>query len=542
MPEQASLSLERFAASNDSIALYVDRARSARPDFALTASNATVIAALCRRLEGMPLAIEMAAAWVKTIPPAKMLERLSQQLDMLVSRRRDLPPRHQSLRATIEWSYDLLSPDLQAFFARLGAFRGGWTLEAAESVCGQEALYTLAELQEHSLIVEAQEAQAEQEEPENAQEEEGEAEPRYRMLEPLREFAREKLMEGESACAGQSTLHVHAAYFQSLIDEAWEQMDNPAIRDWMDRLEMEQENLRAALTWLEASDPNAGLRAAGRLWRFWELRGYAQEGRTRLRTFLKRCENAPPTTDRAQAHHAAGGLAASTGDYVDALYHYEQSRQIAQAIGDLFYVAMAKQQCALAAEETGDPAAAAVLIEEAIALYQQLGRRDMVANNQSNLAVFAMAQNDYPKAHTLLTQALCFQREAGDLRSIAITLNNLGDVARNQGDYDRARMCQAESLQITVGLGTKRGSAYALEAFADIAASQAQWERAAYFWGAAQRLRETSGYPLTPSERNEYEAQLAKVQARLSKEQFAAHWNFGGAASLKQVIDAALAN
>ena len=228
LPAEADTGSLESLRVNDSIALYVDRARAARPDFALTASNAAAVSALCRRLEGMPLAIEMAAAWVKAIPPAKMLERLSQQLDILVSRRRDLPPRHQSLRATIEWSYNLLNAPLQDAFARLGVFRGGWTLEAAEAVCGDNILPMLMELQEHSLIVlmETETAPSTEGEVENANDRE--TEPRYRMLEPLREFAWEKLMQKSRAEFAQAA---HAEYFAQVADEAYKHYSDAQCRN-----------------------------------------------------------------------------------------------------------------------------------------------------------------------------------------------------------------------------------------------------------------------------------------------------------------------
>ena len=260
LPSQSDAATPESLAKNPSIALYVDRARAARPDFALTSGNAPAVAALCRRLEGMPLAIEMAAAWVKTIPPVKMLERLSHQLDLLVSRHRDLPPRHQSLRATIEWSYDLLTPDLQTFFARLGAFRGGWTLEAAEAVCGKEALYALVELQEHSLIVATTGEQGDG----TKEEGEGEAkdaedtedqEPRYRMLEPLREYALEKLTErGER----EGSADRHAAWYLELALASKAAWDGPDQNRLFQCLQNDLDNLRTALERFSA-DAEGGL-------------------------------------------------------------------------------------------------------------------------------------------------------------------------------------------------------------------------------------------------------------------------------------------
>lgn len=507
-----------------SIALYTDRARSVRPDFAVTETNATSVAALCRKLEGIPLAIEMAAAWARMLPPARILERLERQLDVMVTRRSDLPQRHQSLRATIEWSYDLLSEELRTGFCRLAAFRGGWTLEAAESVLAPEGMFgldVLAELQEQSMIVL----------------ETRDEETRYRMLEPLREFAAEKLKESGAEAA---TRQAHAAFFGGLIEEACSHMNSPGVKVWMDRLETEQDNIRAALAWHETYAPENGLHLVGCLWRYWELRGSVREGRACLRVFLERCGDEPPTSPRTKAHCAAGMLAAVVGDYADAMPHYERALRIAEQVGDGHAAAMAKQQMALAAQEQGDNATAWHLLKEVIAMYQAQGERNLVANNLCNLAVIAIDREDYAQAQEFLSQALSIQRELGDMRSIAIALNNLGDVAMELGNYEAARAYQAESLRITCELGAKRSVAYALESFACIAAREAQWERAVYLWGGAQALREANAYPLTPAEQKIFEKQVAEVSPRLSGEAFAAAWNAGRAASLRQTMEIAL--
>lgn len=507
---------------NDSIALYVDRARATRLDFALTDHNKEAITRLCRRLEGMPLAIEMAAAWAKTITPQKMLERLDQQLNLLVSRNRDLPPRHQSLRATIEWSYDLLSPPLRDSFARLGVFRGGWTLEAAEAVCGLDAMHTLAELQEQSLVV--------------VQKNE-EGEPRYRLLEPLREFALEKLQEAGAAAAAQQA---HTAFFEAMVNEAWDQMDTAGLKEALDRLQREHENIRQALAWCEANALETGLHIAGHLWRFWEVRGHVEEGRGILKAMLARYGEQSPSVDQAQAQHAAGALAAAACDYQDALHHYEQARRLAQELGDSYRIALAKQQCALVTQEQGDNPTAARLLEEAIALFAELKAHGQVANNRCNLAVALIGQGEYARAQQELTQALVIQRESGDLRSIAISLNNLGGVMLKQGDCETARACLAESLEITLELGAKRSSAYCLEGFGELAAYQQQWERAVYLWGAAHGLRERHAYPLTPAERVTFDAQLSRARAQLGEESFAQAWDEGRSASFDQGVAEAL--
>jgi non-specific serine/threonine protein kinase len=241
-----------------SVALFVSRAQAARPDFALTPRNAEAVARLCQRLEGIPLALELAAAWTQTLTPAQMLERLERRFDLLVSRRRDAPGRHATLRATIEWSWGLLPPDLQRFFAQLSVFRGGWTLEAAEAVTGDpNALLYLTELRERSLVV-SDEEDLEEEPPcdpdapvENAPvvtatTEEAAAGMRFRMLESLREFASERLNEsGERAALAAR----HLAYFLRLAEAAGPHLRGPGQISWLRRLETDHDNLRAALDW-----------------------------------------------------------------------------------------------------------------------------------------------------------------------------------------------------------------------------------------------------------------------------------------------------
>jgi non-specific serine/threonine protein kinase len=438
-------------------------------------------------------------------------------------------PRQQTLRALIDWSYDLLTEQERGLLARLSVFTGGWTLAAAEQVCAGEGIEDWEVMDLQTSLVDKSLVTAEADE--NAA--------RYRLLETVRQYAAEKLEESGETEAVRGR---HGTWYLALAAEAMPQLSGPEQAVWLDRLESEHDNFRAALTWLENNEPESGLKAASDLFRFWEIRGYAQEGRARLHALLQRCGNEPPTRPRAGAHISAGALAASLGEYQDALYHYEQAHQVAQAMGDLFFVAVAKQQRALAAQEMGDVAAAAGLLEEAIALYQQQGRHDLVANNRSNLAVLAMEQGDYSRAQTLLTEALRFQRSTGDLRSIAITLNNLGDVARNLGDYEQARSCQAESLQITYEIGAKRSSAYALEAFAELAIAEEQCVRAVYLWGAADMLREANHCPLTPSERADFEALVARVKSYLTADQFALNWNSGRTAPLQQSVDIALAD
>lgn len=507
-----------------SVALYTDRARIAKPDFALTQNNAEAVAALCRKLEGMPLAIEMAAAWAKTLPPARMLERLERQLDLMVSRRRDLPPRHQSLRATIEWSYDLLEPELRTFFARLSVFRGGWTLEAAEAVCGDEALNVLMELQEQSLIVI----------------EETEEETRYRLLEPLREFAAEKLQEsGES----ERFRRAHAETFLALAEEIGLET-GPKQAECMDRLEGERDNLRAAMAWCLEGEAGVltGIRLAAHLWRFWQLRDHVREGRVFAEQVLARPEGRQPSLIRAKALHAAHAMAWIQGDYATSHQHLIECEAIARELENREALARALNELGIIAQEQGDNATAQARYEEALKINRELGERSQEAVVLSNLGVVAESRNDLETARQLYEAALAIQREQDDRRSIAITLNNLGDLARTCGDFAAARRCQCESLSLGQQLGNKRNTAYVFESLAELAQAEGDCAWAAHLFGAAENLRTLLDMPLAPSERATYDQAYAATRQALGERAFTIAYQAGQKLTLDEAILLALKN
>jgi len=307
-PEQ----LMQFA----SVQLFLDRAQGVRPDFQVTPGNAARVAALCVRLEGIPLAIELAAARMQVISPTQMLSQLEGRFAFLVSRRRDVTERHRSLHAAIEWSYRLLPKELRRFFCRLSVFRGGWSLEAAEAVCEEPlALDYLAQLRECSLILSEETPQ----------------EMRFRLLETLREYADEQLSkeEREGACRR------HATWFLGLAEEAHAPLFSENCSIWLDRLETEMENLRGALDWHQAqADSSPGLRLVVALHRYWDMRGYTQEGYERLKTMLRRGTDMTPDPLRARAFALVGHLAQRQGNYAEAAAWTEQQLAIARAMAD----------------------------------------------------------------------------------------------------------------------------------------------------------------------------------------------------------------
>lgn len=437
-------------------ALFVDRAQAVKPDFQITARNSAAIGALCRRLEGIPLAIELVAARAKTQTPARMLAHLEHRLDYLTSRRRDADPRHHSLRTALEWSHDLLPISLAHLYARLSVFRGGWTAEAVEAVCGTPARELMAQLRECSLVVR-----------QNCGGEE-----RFRMLEVVREHAAEKLDSKEQTALEEH----HAAYFVGLAETAEPGLLGPEQARWLKRLEAEHDNMRAVLDGHGAREVEAGLRLAGAAWRFWYVRGYGTEGRERLAAALA---GAPERTkERAKALNGAGALAWKQCDHADARTLFEECLDIGRQLGLRDGVASALANLANISGTQGDHDRARLLLEESLALKRESGNKSGVAGALNNLGIVATAQSDYAAAQTLLNECLLLRRELGDEGGVANALNNLGSVVCYQGDYDQARVLLEESLRLQRRLGNKGGMANAITNLGDVAREQGRHEEA----------------------------------------------------------------
>ena len=536
-----------------SMRLYVDRARAARPDFALTPHNAPFVDALCRRLEGMPLAIEMAAAWVKTIPPHKMLERLERQLDLLVSRRRDLPPRHQSLRATIEWSYNLLLPELRDAFARLGVFRGGWALEAAEALCGPEALHALLALQEQSLIV-------------SVEEEEGES--RYRMLEPLREFALEKLTESD--CRHEA-LCSHTAYFLEQAEQARLQFDGLEHTQIVAWFRAEYDNLYAALTWLRTEAPDTGteqeIPLALALHRFLTLAGRYQETTEILRDTFERTERVGVTPmraelatglgslywmrgeyaasqqwhrtaltlletlgDRKKMGSALNGLANTTyyqGKFAEALGYYEQALALARENNDPRMLAVALNNLGLAAGYSKEDVRAQNYLEESLALRRRIGDPRLIMAAQHNLAELYADQGRYEQAETLLAEVLTEARANGDKRQLSYTLHTLANMRTTQERYAEAAQALQESFTIRRKIGEQWGVAVTLESFGAIAFAQGSRERAVRLYSASQKVLDQIGGSYAPHVEEKVRQRIQELRDTLGSAKFQQCWEEG---------------
>ncbi|HZT41337.1 MAG TPA: tetratricopeptide repeat protein [Chthonomonadaceae bacterium] len=456
-----------------SVALFVDRAQAHRQDFQVTRGNAAAVAALCQRLEGLPLAIELAAAWAQTLTPAQMLERLSRRFEILVSRRKDMEDRHRTLRAAIEWSYQMLSPPLQTLFARLSLFRGGWTAEAADAIfdlplsiddwkSGAGLIENhpstiendMLQLRERSLIV--------------AEDTDGVM--RFRMLESLRQFADEMLTEENR----EQTARRHAAYFLTLAVEAGSDGGGRREAAQLERLEAERDNLRAALEWCQATPDSIemGLQAAIALQRLWLTRGPAGEGRECLAGLLARVDESLPGSLHAQALGAASSLAEMQGDLATSRAFCEQSLALYRALGDTQGIAVQLNNLAIVADQQGDYTQAHSLCEEALAQLSRTTDKAAVAQTFANLGVIARHQGDYDRARAYYTESLAVYREIEDYRRVATVLHNLGVLAGDRGEDAQARRYLEESVAIKRELGNKRGIAYSLGPLAGLAFKQ----------------------------------------------------------------------
>jgi predicted ATPase/Tfp pilus assembly protein PilF len=565
-----------------SVQLFVDRARAVRPDFALTPANAAAVARVCARLDGIPLAVELCAAWAAMLTPEQMLEHLDRRFDLLVSRRADITPRHRTLRAALEYSYLQLPPDLQALFARLSVFRGGWTLDATGAV-GTDSekadslllLAGLTELRERSLIL-AEEVR---------EDDSGGAEMRYRMLETLREFAGEQLAYAERAARRQA----HAVYFLNMVEQAEAGMDGTEQERWLRRLDRELENLRAALAWsLETGETEFGLRLGGALGRYWSLRGPLREGYEWLRKLLDRLaadreegKPAPPVLVHAKAESAMGHLAWAQGDYSVARATHEQAMALRRDAGDESGVAESLYHLGITAYRQGDFTAAREFLEESLTLAQklndragiaravlnlgniayeeqryeearplfqqsldlarELGNRQRAANALNNLGLLFVEAGDYPRATALFEEALSLYRETTDQYNTAIALANLGRAARLAGQDARARQLLTDGARLAYEIGNKHILVHQLLQLGVLDVNEGMTERGALLIGASRHLFEVISGAEGPTTVTEYYDAAAAARATLGDAEFEAIRSRANNLPLGQVIAEAIA-
>jgi predicted ATPase len=502
-------------------ALFVERAQAANPAFAPTPDNLGTVAEVCRHLDGLPLAIELAAARMRLLTPPQLLARLERRLPTLTGGARDLPARQQTLRDAIAWSHDLLTPQQQLLFRRLAVFAGGCTFAAAEAVGNRDGdvdpLNDLSALVEMSLV---------------RQDDAGD-EPRYRMLETIREFGLEQLRasDGEPAIR-----QAHAAWCLALAEEAVPHLIGPGEERWVDRLEAEHANLRAALAWSEETGAReAGLRLAAAAWVFWFMRGHWGEGVGWLERALEPGE-ATRTVARARALGGLGALVLFRGDDARAVVRCEESLGIAREVGDAILERGALTCLGLAAASRGDYGRATQIGEENLALSRAGGDRVGESIVLANLARVARLDGDGDRAARLAEEALRLQRELGYTWGAAGSLFALGDLARDRGDHAPAVACYLEGLDLAWAHRDRRLIAQPLEGLAIVAAAGGQPERAVRLLGAVDRLRETLGAPLIPDEPAAHARALAAVRAALAEDAFRAAWTAGRTLSPEAIL------
>ena len=514
-------------------ALFVERALAVDPALTVTDATAAAVAEICARLDGLPLAIELAAARVKVLPPEAMLTRLSSRLKLLTGGARDLPERQQTLRSTIGWSYDLLARDEQVLFQRLAVFAGGCTLVAAEAVCptaGElevDVLEGLGSLVDKSLV--------------RKQEAGVEREPRFSMLETIREYGLEQLVASGEA---ETLRRAHAVYYLELAQQAEPNLTGPEQGMWLDRLEREHDNLRAALAWARDRGESAlGLRLAGALWRFWYTHGYLSEGRSWLEGMLALPESGDSREEvpmRARALYGAATLASTQDDFDRAVTLWEASLALSRELDDEAVMASALNALGLAALQQGDAERAAPLFVESLALSRAMGDPWAIARALLSLAQTAYVQGEYSRAEALFEECLALMRQAGSMSHSAVALLYLGHAARAQGNFARATALYQEGLALSQGLSDKLRVLREMEGLATAVAAQGQAERAVRLLGAAAGLRDLLGSARHPMDRVAVERAEAALRAALGEEAFAAAWAAGRALSLDEAIYEAL--
>lgn len=476
-------------ARTESVALFVERARSVSPDFALTDRTAPAVAEICRRLDGLPLAIELAAARIKVLDPEALLARLGRRLPLLTAGPRDAPERQRTLRAAIEWSYDLLDQEERTLFARLAVFPATFSLEAAEAVAGAD-LETLSKLIDESLIKPMDDV-------------------RFLMLETIREYGHERLEDSEIA----ELRRRHAEHFLELAEKAEAELAGPEQITLLDLLEADHDNLRAALAWLGDHDPEHQTRLTVALRRFWYVRGYLSEGRRWLSQALGTPAIAPRLRRRAAT--AAAALALLQGDYEEATRLADESVEIARAVGKGTDVANSLSNLGAIVLAAGDHQRARLLLEEGVARAREAGDVRIAALAINNLGDVALTTGDYPRAEALFVESLAMLRERGDAANVARSLFNLGAVAFRLGRHEDAVERLRESATLCRRLGDKEDLAWCLEGFAAFAAAEGDAERAARLIGAAGKLLEDMGAALKPFERQLHDQTVAFVRANL---------------------------
>jgi diguanylate cyclase (GGDEF)-like protein len=539
LPEKDLLSRAQGAevlSGYPAIAMFVQCARAARPDFALTDDNAATVAAICARLDGLPLAIELVAARVKLLSPGEMLARLKgsgegdhEALRLLTGGPRDVPDRHRTMHAAIGWSYDLLSDEEKRLFTWLGVFAGGFTLNAAEQVAGDTALggedvFDLtSSLLDKSLLKRVGGADGD--------------EARFAMLETIREYALERL---EASGAATEAKRRHAEYYLALAERAEPLLVGPEQKRWLGALASEYGNMRGALAWaLAAGEWEMLAQLSSLLWRLWYLQGPVGEGRAWLDHALARRE-AVSAKVRARVLQGAGVLARSQGDPAQAKALLEEGLVLWREIGDKQGLSNVLNSLGLLAIEQGRHGEAQPYLEESAALDRERGDKQRLSVSLNNLGGVSYFRGDYAGATRFYTESLELRKEVGDRWGIANSLYNLGEVAQHEGDYERASTLYKESLVLRQGVGDKRGVCICLDGLSAVTMFTGQHMLSSILLGAVDALRETTSAPRTLAAQSEYEHVVSEARKEIGEDEYSRGWESGRRLGFEDAVTLAL--
>ncbi|HKU25442.1 MAG TPA: tetratricopeptide repeat protein, partial [Candidatus Sulfotelmatobacter sp.] len=567
LPDPKSLPHVEELSRLPAITLFVERAQAVKPQFALTQENAVGVATICARLDGLPLAIELAAARIKLLSPSAILARLESRLNLLTGGARDLPTRQQTLRNTVEWSYSILNHAEQTLFRRLAVFAGGCTLEAVEAACdtkgdlGVDVLEGMASLVDKSLVQQLEQA---------------DKETRFTMLSTIREYALERLAESDDISA---TRRAHAAYYLVLAEEGAE--DVATQPEWLNRFDIEHENLRLAIdNLIITGEAEWAMRLGTALFRFWETREHLTEGRTSIGRILAMEGAAARPKLRTRLLFAGAVLAGAQGDYESSRPLFEESLDTCVELNDKRGVAVALNGLAVNDRDSGELASASQFFEQCLGIWREVGDAAAIARALSNLASVMKGRGEYERAFSLYEECLSMFRQAGDNSGVAWTLNYLGDLAREKADLVVARcyceeslsefrrlqdnwgiastLCDLASLSCDRGnntearhlygegiklfkeLGYKRGIARAIECLAVNASAQSNAVQSLHLAGAAAALRQQLGAPPLPSEQRRLDSALEFARRTLGDAAGLRAWMEGWATPVEQAIQEGL--
>jgi predicted ATPase len=575
LPGQAQVAHEAVLGF-ESVQLFVDRASAANPKFHLTDENASDIAQICRRLDGIPLALELAAARSRAFSTEEIAAHLDNRFSLLTGGSRSVLERHQTLRALIDWSYELLSNEERRLFRHLSVFAGGWTFEAAEAICPDlDVLNLLTQLVDKSLVMVDTDAR--------------ESSTRYHLLETIRQYAGEKLLEADESGKARAR---HMDFFLKFAEAAERHLQGPQELKWLSRLETEYGNLRAALEWAMKNDIIIALRLGTALYPFWNRQCYQAEGHRLLSEALTELRKLPSVEGaaadqrialQARALNAFGALGFGVGDLVGSQKIFEESivlsRQIgekytlaqaltrlgyaksffgdpegsyraadealtlAREVGDKFLLGQALRNMTYALVVThGDPKAMRAYAEEGLQLYKEVGAHWDFAMALFSMGLLAAWQGDYTEARSRFEACLLLFGELKDRNHLNGVNSELAHLERRQGHFVQAKPLYRETLLEWQRLGHRAAIAHELECLAMIAKAQEEEQRAAKLFGAAEILRENIAIPMTLKERAEYESEVTDLHANMEETAFLKAWSEGRAMSMEQAILLAIAN